>query len=237
MSTVAATRLSQLRKSASLSSHVKPDPHTSLSSPANGVLTLASSAISSPRVSIGSTRPQFKSKKTTPLIVKKKTISAPSVSSSTTPLFSAERRSKRYQKSESEEELLNIIKESDVVLPLPAPDPSVRHESPAPRLVTPDRQRISDLEGRLKRLTSKYRKLESSYRILLVRSTGRESALSGDLDHTRDSVQYSLTPRRQTEEPIVEVLHVLTELKAKVDRMESLTSTMWTMLAGKSNVA
>lgn len=196
-----------------------PDPHSALFSPANAALA-SPLLTSTSRLSI----PRGKKR---PLIVKKSTQSVPGTTGRTTPLFPAERRSKRYQKSESEEELLNVIKATQAVLPMPAPDLTTSKDfSTSRNAASPDKQKIASLESKLHSLAAKYKKLEGSYRVLLVRNAGREIAFSPDLDHTRDSLP--LTPRH---EPLTEVMHMLRELNAKVDRVEVLTSAMWSRMS------
>jgi hypothetical protein len=197
------------------------DPQSSLFSPA--------SAAFAPSLLTSTSRLSLPRGKKRPLIVKKSTQSVPGTNGRTTPLFPTERRSKRYQKSESEEELLNVIKCTQAVLPMPTPDHTISKDFSAQRTaVSPDKQKIASLESKLQLLSAKYKKLEGSYRVLLVRSSGRDSAFSPDSDHTHDSVQLSLSPRQ---EPITEVLHLLKDLKAKIDRVEVVTSALWSRMS------
>lgn len=184
------------------------------------VLTSAST-LSTPRVSTDSYRPG-KGAKTGGLIVKKKSGSLLIGADAEKPLFSGVRSHCSREKSE----LLTVIRSSEAIFPLPTPPLSQRssHRSS----VTTDKQKIADLEGKLKRLGQRYKRLEASYKELLVKSVERDR-VTPDLDHTRDSAQ--VTPRHYVEEPMAQVLHILNELRCKVDRVESLSSSMWSCLS------
>lgn len=186
-------------------------------SPSAALLTSAST-ISTPRVSTESYRPG-KSSLSSGIIVKKKTGSLTDIEK---PLFSSTRREEDSRK----EEILNGIRAADAVFPLPSPLSSNR--SPGRSANPSDKQKIAELESKLTRLAQRYKRLESSYKALLVKSVERERA-TPDLDHTRDSVQWS--PKRQGEEPLQEVVHILTELRSRIDRVENLTSSMWAVIS------
>ena len=203
-----------------------PPPTQSLD-PQISLLSPASAAFGSPLLT-STSRLSLPRGKKRPLIVKKSTQSMPGTNGRTTPLFPTERR-KRYQKSESEEELLNVIKCTQAVLPMPTPDHTISKEFSAQRTaVSPDKQKIASLESKLQLLSAKYKKLEGSYHVLLVRSSGRDSAFSPDSDHTHDSVHLPLSPRQ---EPLTEVLHLLKDLQAKIDRVEVVTSALWSRMS------
>lgn len=201
------------------------EPQSTQFSPANATII---SRISSPLFG-ATTRVAVGRGKKRPLIVKKLTQSVPGSAGRTTPLLPTDRKSKRYQKSESEEELLNVVKATEAVLPMPTPEPAIVTDFSVSRTVfSPDKQRIALLESKLQQLSSRYKKLEGSYRVLLVRESSRETAFSPDSDPTRDSVQMLMTPRH---EPMTEVLHMLRDLKGKVERVEVLTSALWARLS------
>lgn len=188
---------------------------------ASAAVLTSASTLSTPRVSTDSYRPG-KVAKTSGIIVKKKSGSLLIGAEAEKPLFSGMRSHGSREKSK----LLTVVLSSEPVFPLPTPPLSQRssHRSSA----TTDKQRIADLEGKLTRLSQRYKRLESCYRELLVKSVERDR-VTPDLDHTRDSAQ--VTPRQYVEEPMVQVIHILNELRGKVDRVESLSSSMWSCLS------
>ena len=187
----------------------------------------SASTLSTPRVSTDSYRPG-KVAKTSGIIVKKKSGSLLIGAEAEKPLFSGMKEciGVRSHGSREKSKLLTVVLSSEPVFPLPTPPLSQRssHRSSA----TTDKQRIADLEGKLTRLSQRYKRLESCYRELLVKSVERDR-VTPDLDHTRDSAQ--VTPRQYVEEPMVQVIHILNELRGKVDRVESLSSSMWSCLS------
>ncbi len=200
--------------------NLSPLTHASVSA----VIPTSASTISSPRVSTDSYKPGKRSG----LIVKKKTGSLLIGREAERPLFSGTRSKGNREKTQ----LLNVVRPVEAVFPLPSPPVSPRSSHRC--LVKTDKQRIADLEGKLLRLSQKHKRLEGCYKALLVKSVERET-ITPDLDHTRDSVQ--LTPRRVVEDPMAEVIHILNELRSKVDHVEYLSSTMWSCLSPRQGSA